>query len=93
MIFWSDRKDSKILSIGGKKSCLKYTLNACKVEWEENIFDFYVEPIALEMQNTYYHNFILINSSHLFNSNMRKSVLINLVILSWKQLFNTDFYS
>ena len=25
-----------------KRSSLKYTLNACKLDWDENIFDFYV---------------------------------------------------
>ena len=50
MVFVSDRKDGGIPLLGGKKSCLKYTLNACKVDWEENIFDFYVEPIALKIK-------------------------------------------
>ena len=49
MIFESDRKDAGISSFGGKRSCLKYTLNACKVDWEENIFDFYVEPIGFKI--------------------------------------------
>ena len=50
MVFVSDRKDGGIPLFGGKKSCLKYTLNACKVDWEENIVDFYVEPIAFKMK-------------------------------------------
>ena len=50
MIFRSDRKDCGILSFGGKRSCLKYTLNAFKLDWEENIFDFYVEPIAFKIK-------------------------------------------
>ena len=28
----------------------EYTLNARKLDWEENIFDFYVEPIALKIK-------------------------------------------
>ena len=27
----------------------KYTLNACKLELEVNIFDFYVEPVAFKI--------------------------------------------
>ena len=50
MIFGSDSKDSGIPSFCGKRSCLKYTLNACKLDWEENIFDFYVEPIAFKIK-------------------------------------------
>ena len=50
MVFVSDRKDGGIPLFGGKKSCLKYTLNAYKVDWEENIVDFYVEPIAFKMK-------------------------------------------
>ena len=50
MIFGSDRKDSGILSVGGKKSSLKCTLNAGKLELEVNIFDFYVEPIAFKIE-------------------------------------------
>ena len=47
MIFGSDRKDGGIPSFGAKRSCLKYTLNACKLDWGENIFYFYIEPIAI----------------------------------------------
>ena len=43
MIFGSDRKDRGIPLFYGKGSCLKYTINACKLDWE-NLFDFYVEP-------------------------------------------------
>ena len=52
-MFGNDRKDSGIPLFGRKRSCLKYTLNACK----------------------------LINGKHLFNSNMRISVLIKHHIL------------
>ena len=62
--FRSDRKNSRILSSGGKRSCLKYTLNACKLDWEENIFDFHVEPIAFKIK-------ILINASS--SARMRNS--------------------
>ena len=50
MIFGSDRKDGEIPSFSGKRSCLKYTLNACKLHLEENIFDFYVEPIVFKIK-------------------------------------------
>ena len=50
MIFKSDRKDGGIPTFGGKRSCLKQTLNACKLDWEENIFDFYVEPTAFKIK-------------------------------------------
>ena len=50
MIFGSDVKDGRISSFDGKRSCLKYALNACKLDWEENIFDFYVEPIAFKIR-------------------------------------------
>ena len=50
MIFGSDVKDGRIPSFDGKRSFLKYTLNACKLDWEENIFDFYVEPIAFKIR-------------------------------------------
>ena len=46
----SDRKDGGILLFGGERSCLKYTLNACKLNWEESNFDFYVEPIAFKIK-------------------------------------------
>ena len=51
MIFGSDRKDGRIPLFGGKRSCLKYTLNACKLDREENIFDFYVEPILSKVRS------------------------------------------
>ena len=60
MIFGSDRRDGGIPSFGGKKSCLKYTLNACKLDWEENIFDFDVEAIAFKIK-------ILINVTLFYN--------------------------
>ena len=50
MIFRSDRKDGGIVLFSGKISCLKYTLNACKLDLEENIFDLYVEPIAFKIK-------------------------------------------
>ena len=50
MIFESDRKDGGIPSFGGKKSCLKYTLNVCKLDLEENTFDFYVEPVVFKIK-------------------------------------------
>ena len=50
MIFGSDRKDGGIPPFGEKSSCLKYTLTACKLDWEENIFDFYVETIAFKIK-------------------------------------------
>ena len=34
-----------------KSACLKYTLNACKLGLEENIFDFYVEPILSKVRS------------------------------------------
>ena len=61
-------KNGGIPSFTGKRSCLKYPLNACKLDWEGKIFNFYVEPIAFKTK-------VLINV---------KSVLKNLVILSWK---------
>ena len=49
MIFGSDRKDGGIPSFRGKRSCLKYTINACKLDFK-NLFDFYVEsPIAFRI--------------------------------------------
>ena len=27
-----------------------YLLNACKMDWEENLFDFYVEPVAFRIK-------------------------------------------
>ena len=56
MIFGSDRKDGGIPSFVGEMSCLKYTLNACKLDWEENIFDFYVESTGFKIK-------ILINAA------------------------------
>ena len=50
MIFKSDRKGGIIPSFGEKRSYLKYTLNASKLDWEETIFDFYVEPIAFKIK-------------------------------------------
>ena len=50
MIFTSDRKDGGIPLFSGKESCLKYILNACKLDWEERIFGFYVEPIAFKIK-------------------------------------------
>ena len=50
MIFESDRKDGGIPSLGGKKSCLNYALNVCKLDREENTFDFYVEPIVFKIK-------------------------------------------
>ena len=49
MIFRSGRKDGRILSFGGKRSCLKYNLNACKLD-SENVFDFYVELLAFKIK-------------------------------------------
>ena len=40
-----------------------YLLNTCKLNWEENVFDFYLESVA-------YFN-LIINSNCLFNNNMR----------------------
>ena len=59
LIFGSDRKDDVILLFGGKRSCLKYTLNDCKLDREENIFDFYVEPTASKIK-------ILVNITNKF---------------------------
>ena len=42
LILGGRRKEGRILLFGGKRSCLKYTLNACKLDLEENIFKFYV---------------------------------------------------
>ena len=67
MIFRSDRKDGVIPSFSGKRSCLKYTLNACKLDWEENIFDFYVESIAFKIK-------ILINLTLLHLRLMQKAL-------------------
>ena len=50
MIFGSDRADNRIPSFGGKRSCLKYNLHACKLEWVENILYFYVKPIAFKIK-------------------------------------------
>ena len=54
------------------------------VNWtEKKKFDLYVEPIAFKIKILIKITlFLVINSSRLFNSNMRKSALINLVILS-----------
>ena len=50
MIFRSDRRDGGIQLFGGKWSCLKYTLNTFKLNWEENISDFYVDSIAFKIK-------------------------------------------
>ena len=44
-------------------------LNFCKLDWEENLFDFYVESIAFRIKILI--NVTSINSSSLFNSNMK----------------------
>ena len=49
-----------------------YPLNACKLDWEENFFNFNVESIAFRIKILINVTSILIFSdSHMYNSNMK----------------------
>ena len=50
------------------KSLSRLELNSSKLDWEENLFDFYVESIAFRINMCNFN--LIINDSHLYASNM-----------------------
>ena len=54
-----------------------YLLNACKLDWEENIFVSYVESIAVRIKILINGTLIIINKNHLFNSQLNIAVTMN----------------
>ena len=63
-----------------------YPLNACELDWEENLFNFYIN--SFQNLNTYERNFnLIINDSRLFNSNTR---IGNYVVKACSQKFHLD---
>ena len=54
-----------------------YLLNACKLDWEENIFVSYVESIAVRIKILINVTLIIINKNHLFNSQLNIAVTMN----------------
>ena len=63
-----------------------YPLNACELDWEENLFNFYIN--SFQNLNTYERNFnLIINDSRLFNSNTR---IGNYVVKAYSQKFHLD---
>ena len=54
-----------------------YLLNACKLDWEENIFVSYVESIAVRIKILINVTLIIINKNHLFNSKLNIAVTMN----------------
>ena len=64
-----------------------YPLNACELDWEENLFNFYIN--SFQNLNTYERNFnLIINDSRLFNSNTRIGNYV--VVKACSQKFHLD---
>ena len=67
---WQKRQNS---AIRWKKVMSEiYLLNACKLDWEVNLFDFFLESIALRIK-------ILVNSC-LFTSKLNTPIAVNIAI-------------
>ena len=62
-----------------------YLLNVCKMDWEKNLFDFYVEPVVFRIK-------ILINIT-LFYNQWQPSAKLNIAIIVNVAIFlGTSFF-
>ena len=58
-----------------------YFLNASKLDWDENHFDFFIESIAFKPKTFN----LTINISHLFNGNMSTDIYLDQILAIWNK--------